>query len=132
MNVALVPAPPANLFQTIRKTLQIDPAAVTALAVERAQREQKECAAIGWKRSWADVLDWAMTLTMTEASSALDGALADRERSGITVTELRARAADLYATLAESAIPPRKDEAARFRAEAAALRAPAAFSIAAE
>jgi hypothetical protein len=118
-----------NLFQTIRETLAIDQAAVEALAHERAAREHKACAEMGWSRRYADIYDWALTLTLMEARTALDGELAYRAYAALPAHEQWARSAELEAEIADGAIPPRHADAARFRNQAAALRA---VAIAAE
>lgn len=113
-------------------TLEIDADAVEALALSRAKAEHAKCLAIGWVRPFADIYGHARTIAWTLAQTALDNEIALRERAKLPAAEQWARTAELAAEMAESAIPPRPAEAARFRAEAAALRRSALHLVAAE
>jgi hypothetical protein len=112
----------ADLADSIRKTLTIDPAAVIEIAACRARQEHRACAAMGWHRSFLACAEWSFGLTWAEAETVRDNAIACAERAKLSPIERWARTAELHAEIAETAIPPRHAEAAQLREGAAALR----------
>lgn len=111
-----------ELERSIRAAGAIDMGAVRDIATTRAKAEMKAWAEMGMLRDWKACFAEEMAMAWCRAQTILDHEIALRIRASLPAAEQLARTADLNATLAETSLPPRKAEAARWRAEAAAVR----------
>lgn len=100
----------------------INPRALMAVAVATAKFERGGCRKIGWERSWQEVMGEALKSVWESARVARACALARAEIAKLPKQERLARQFDLKAELAETAIPPRRDEARKYRAHAHDVR----------
>lgn len=102
----------------------IDAGAVFNLALCRARNERIGSARIGWHRKWSDVFPEALR-QIEQTAHNMREAILDRQDFDAqtpdrrTVGNLMTRA-----EIAESAIPPRPDEAAELRARAERIAIP--------
>jgi len=103
----------------VRADLSFDRAAILAIAIARTRASAPPA---GRFRRW---LGDELRLAWDSAIALRDARAAELAIAALTPIERAARRLELQAELAASAIPSRREEAARLRAETAAMRAPA-------
>lgn len=101
---------------------QVNPRALMAVAVATARFEREGCRKIGWERSWQEVMGEALKSVWESARVARACILTRAEIAKLPTQERLARQFDLKAELAETAIPPRRDEARSYRTQAHDVR----------
>lgn len=113
----------ADLRDAIRATERFPLSLIARFAAQRTRAELAAFQRMGIARTWRQEHAYSLRLTWQVAKSAMDSLIAEQIAAGLTPAERAARRFELAAEVAESAIPPRLTNAARFRALAAAARA---------
>jgi hypothetical protein len=103
---------------------RINQRALMAVAAAKAKAEREACRKIGWERAWHDVMRAALRTVWDVAIAARTSALARAETAALPAQERLARQCDLKAELAETALPPRHEEALSHQKRAAEIRRP--------